>query len=81
MLLTHRGEVAGRDWFRTCRGYGHDMVEAVRKEVMRGATLEDTQRRVTEALAPTYEKPFSTTATTGPGGRGSFATSSAPTRW
>jgi hypothetical protein len=30
-----------------------------RKEVMRGATLEDTQRRVTETLALTYEKPFS----------------------
>lgn len=26
---------------------------------MRGATLEDTQRRVTETLALTYEKPFS----------------------
>ncbi|MDO8477077.1 MAG: hypothetical protein Q7W02_12955 [Candidatus Rokubacteria bacterium] len=50
MLLTRHGEVAGRDWLRTFRGDVHDMVEAVRKEVMRGATLEDTQRRVS---APT----------------------------
>ena len=59
MLLAHHGEVAGRDWLRTSRGYVHDTVEAVRKEMMRGATLEDTQRRVTAALALTYEKPFS----------------------
>jgi hypothetical protein len=59
VVLALPAEVAGRDWLRTFRGYVHDMVEAVRKEVMRGATLEDTQRRVTEALAPTYEKPFS----------------------
>jgi cyclase len=58
MIMGH-GEVAGRDWLRTFRGYVHDMVEAVRTEVMRGATLEEAQRRVPEALAPTYEKPFS----------------------
>jgi len=53
------GYPAGRDWLRTFRGYVHDMVEAVRAEVMRGATLEEAQRRVPEALAATYEKPFS----------------------
>src|SRR5438552_6791709 len=58
MIMGH-GEVAGRDWLRIFRGYVHDMVEAVRAEVMRGATLEEAQRRVPEALAPTYEKPFS----------------------
>ena len=35
------------------------MVEAVREEAARGATLEEVQRRVAERLAPTYEKPFS----------------------
>ena len=35
------------------------MVEAVREETVRGATLEETKRRVTDKLAPTYEKPFS----------------------
>ena len=58
MIMGH-GEVVGRDWLRTFRGYVHDMVEAVRAEVMRGATLEEAQRRVPEALAATYEKPFS----------------------
>lgn len=58
-VIVGHGEVAGRGWLRTFRGYVHDMVEAVRKEVMRGVTLEDTQRRITEALAPTYERPFS----------------------
>jgi cyclase len=58
-LIMGHGEVAGREWLRTFRGYVHDMVEAVRTEVMRGATLEEAQRRVPEALAPTYEKPFS----------------------
>src|SRR5213594_5177240 len=58
-IIMGHGEVAGRDWLRTFRGYVHDMVEAVRAEVMRGATLEEAQRRVPEALAPTYEKPFS----------------------
>ena len=59
VLRTHHGEVAGRDWLRTSRGDVHDIVEAVRKEGTRSATFEDTQRRVTEALALTYEKPFS----------------------
>ena len=58
MIMGH-GEVVGRDWLRTFRGYVHDMVEVVRAEVMRGATLEEAQRRVPEALAATYEKPFS----------------------
>jgi hypothetical protein len=36
------------------------MVETVREEAARGATLEEVQRHVTDKLAPTYEKPFST---------------------
>ena len=50
----------GREWLATFRGYVHDMVEAVREEVARGATLEEVQRRVTDTLAPIYEKAFST---------------------
>jgi hypothetical protein len=52
--------VAGRDGLRTFRGYVLDMVEAARKEVRPSPTLEDTQPCVTEALAVTYQKPFST---------------------
>src|SRR5215813_12158923 len=59
-IIMGHGEPAGRDWLRIFRGYVHDMVEAVREEAARGATLEETQRRVTERLAPAYEKPFST---------------------
>jgi hypothetical protein len=35
------------------------MVAAVRREVATGATLDEVKLRVTAALAPTYEKPFS----------------------
>jgi hypothetical protein len=59
-VIMGHGEPAGRDWLRTFRGYVHDMVEAVREEAARGATLEEVQRRVPDRLAPTYEKPFST---------------------
>ena len=52
------GAPAGRDWLRTFRAYIHDMVEAVREEAARGATLEQVQERVTARLAPTYEKAF-----------------------
>jgi len=58
-IIMGHGEPAGRDWLRTFRGYVHDMVEAVREEAARGATLEEVQQRVPERLAPTYEKPFS----------------------
>ena len=58
-IIMGHGEPAGRDWLRTFRGYVHDMVEAVREEAASGATLEEVQRRVTDRLAPTYEKPFS----------------------
>ena len=58
-LILGHGEPAGRDWLATFRGYVHDMVEAVRREVAAGATLEETKQRVVAALAPTYEKPFS----------------------
>src|SRR5437773_2181322 len=59
-IIMGHGEPASRDWLRTFRGYIHDMVEAVREEAARGATLEETKQRVTDKLAPTYEKPFST---------------------
>ena len=58
-LVMGHGEPAGRDWLKTFRGYVHDMVEAVREEAARGATLDEVKARVTERLAPTYEKPFS----------------------
>jgi glyoxylase-like metal-dependent hydrolase (beta-lactamase superfamily II) len=58
MIMGH-GDVAGRDWLRTFRSYVRDMVEAVRKEVAAGATLEEVKQRVPATLAPTYEKPFS----------------------
>ena len=54
------GDVVGRDWLRTFRGYVHDMVEAVRREAAAGATLDEVKQRVTDRLAPAYEKPFST---------------------
>src|SRR6266446_2335005 len=59
-IIMGHGEVAGRDWLRTFRGYIHDMVEAVREEVAAGATLEEVKQRVPARLAPTYESPFST---------------------
>ena len=34
------------------------MVEAVREEVARGATLDEVKQRVTARLAPTHEKAF-----------------------
>jgi glyoxylase-like metal-dependent hydrolase (beta-lactamase superfamily II) len=54
MIMGH-GQVAGRDWLRTFRGYVEDLVEAVRREVWAGATLDETKARVREALAPRYE--------------------------
>jgi glyoxylase-like metal-dependent hydrolase (beta-lactamase superfamily II) len=59
MIMGH-GEVAGRDWLETFRGYVGDMVEAVRAEVHAGATVDEVKQRVTARLAPKYEKPFST---------------------
>ena len=59
MIMGH-GEVAGRDWLETFRGYVADMVEAVRAEVHAGATVDEVKQRVTARLAPRYEKPFST---------------------
>ena len=58
-IIMGHGEPAGRDWLRIFRGYVHDMVEAVREEAARGATLEEVQRCVPDRLAPAYEKPFS----------------------
>ncbi len=59
-IIMGHGAPTGREWLTTFRGYVSDMVEAVREEAARGATLEETQRRVTDSLAPAYEKPFST---------------------
>jgi cyclase len=58
-IIMGHGAVVGRDWLRVFRGYVHDMVQAVRREVAAGATLEEVKQRVTAALAPVYEKPFS----------------------
>ncbi len=58
-IIMGHGDVAGRDWLRVFRGYVHDMVEAVREEVAKGATLDEVKQRVTAKLAPAYEKPFS----------------------
>jgi cyclase len=58
-IIMGHGEVAGRDWLGTFRGYVNDMVEAVRREIATGATLDEVKQRVTATLAPTYEKPFS----------------------
>jgi len=55
MIMGH-GDVAGRNWLSTFRGYIHDMVGAVRDEAAAGATLEEVQQRVPAKLAPTYEK-------------------------
>jgi cyclase len=54
MILGH-GQVAGRDWLRTFRGYVQDLVAAVREEVWAGASLEATKERVRDRLAPAYE--------------------------
>jgi cyclase len=62
MVMGH-GEPAGRDWLRTFRGYVGDMVEAVRKEVATGATLDEVRKRVPDLLASRYEQPFSTYGT------------------
>lgn len=58
-IIMGHGDVATRDWLTTFRGYVSDMVEAVRAEVATGATLDEVKARVTEKLAPIYEKPFS----------------------
>ena len=58
MIMGH-GEVAGRDWLTTFRAYVADMVDAVRTEVARGATLDEVKARVPDTLAGRYEKPFS----------------------
>jgi cyclase len=59
MLMGH-GEPAGRDWLRLFRGYVHDLVGAVRREALRGATLDEAKQRVPDALSPAYEAAFST---------------------
>jgi glyoxylase-like metal-dependent hydrolase (beta-lactamase superfamily II) len=53
------GAPCGREWLATFRGYVHDMVEAVRREVAAGATLDEVKARVPAALAGAYERPFS----------------------
>src|SRR5678815_1068889 len=47
-IIMGHGAPTGREWLGTFRSYVHDMVEAVREEAARGATLEEVQRRVTE---------------------------------
>jgi cyclase len=62
MIMGH-GDPAGRDWLRTFRGYVGDMVDAVRKEVATGATLDEVKKRVPDLLASRYEQAFSTYGT------------------
>jgi glyoxylase-like metal-dependent hydrolase (beta-lactamase superfamily II) len=58
-IIMGHGEPAGRDWLQVFRGYVHDMVEAVREEAAAGRSLDEVKQRVTDTLAPVYEKPFS----------------------
>jgi cyclase len=58
MLMGH-GEPAGREWLTVFRAYIHDLVEAVRRETVSGATLDEVKRRVPDELAPAYEQAFS----------------------
>jgi cyclase len=58
-IIMGHGDPCGRDWLEVFRAYVHDMVEAVRREVAAGATLDEVKQRVPTALAGTYEKPFS----------------------
>jgi glyoxylase-like metal-dependent hydrolase (beta-lactamase superfamily II) len=60
-IIMGHGNVVGREWLRFFRGYVHDLVEAVRAEAGAGASLDETKRRVTEKLAPTYDKALSGT--------------------
>jgi glyoxylase-like metal-dependent hydrolase (beta-lactamase superfamily II) len=59
-IMMGHGNPAGREWLGTFRGYIRDMVEAVREEVARGASLDEIKQRVPPRLAPTYEKAFAT---------------------
>src|SRR2546421_5506487 len=59
-IIMGHGDPCGREWLGTFRAYVHDMVEGVRQEAATGATLDEVKQRVTEKLAPRYEKPFST---------------------
>jgi len=58
-IIMGHGAVAGRDWLETFRGYVGDMVDAVRHEVVAGATLDQVKERLPAVLGPVYEKPFS----------------------
>ena len=59
-IIMGHGDVADRGWLRIFRGHVGDMVAAVREEAATGATLDEVKQRVTDKLAPVYEKPFST---------------------
>ena len=58
-VVMGHGAPCGREWLATFRAYVRDMVEAVRREVAAGATLDEVKARVPAALAGTYETPFS----------------------
>src|SRR6188474_3937876 len=45
-LIMGHGRPAGRDWLDTFRGYVRDMVDAVRREVAGGATLDQVKERL-----------------------------------
>ena len=57
-IIIGHGEVVGRDWL-DLPGYVDDMVEAVRREVATGATLDEVKQRVPRAGADATRRPFS----------------------
>jgi len=58
-IIMGHGDVTGREWLTAFRAYVYDMVEAVRREVATGATLDEVKQRVIAKLAPRHEKTFS----------------------
>jgi len=58
MIMGH-GETAGKDWLRVFRGYIEALVDAVRREAVAGASLEEVKERVPNQVAPQYEQAFS----------------------
>jgi glyoxylase-like metal-dependent hydrolase (beta-lactamase superfamily II) len=58
VVLGH-GEPAGKEWLTFFRRYIEDVVEAVRREAARGASVDEVKARVPDALAPRYEAAFS----------------------
>jgi cyclase len=58
MIMGH-GDMAGKDWLRFFTSYIEDLIVAVRREAVAGATLEEIKQRVPNQLASKYEPGFS----------------------